>query len=91
VRWVPVADIVNSYFGLTAFMDLEALAARAAAQPGEDRPLALDTLGRIQAARGRCGEAVATLREALEAGPLLDATRRSLLDGLAQAEACVAR
>ena len=71
--------------------EAEALAARAAALPGEDRPLALDTLGRIQAARGRCGEAVATLREALEARPLLDATRRSLLDGLALAEACVAR
>jgi len=25
VRWVSVADIVNSHFGLTAFMDLEAL------------------------------------------------------------------
>jgi PAS domain-containing protein len=71
--------------------EAEALAARAAAQPGPDRPLALDTLGRIQAARGRCGEAVTTLREALEADPLFDATRRSLLDGLALAEACVAR
>jgi Flp pilus assembly protein TadD len=71
--------------------EAEALAAQAAALPGPDRPLALDTLGRIQAARGRCGEAVATFREALEAGPLVDATRRSLLEGLALAEACVGR
>jgi tetratricopeptide (TPR) repeat protein len=66
--------------------EAEALAARAAERPGLEQAETLDTLGRIQIARGRCREATATFTRALgpEPGPpgSLGAT---LLEGLGQA------
>ena len=57
-----------------------------AVAPGPDRVLALDTLGRVQLARGRCGDAARTFAEALAGPALLDAaTRAELLEGLDQA------
>lgn len=66
--------------------EAEDLAARAARQPGADRPLAQDTLGRIQLARGRCAEAARTFQEAL-AGPdgVIASTEAALRDGLDRA------
>ena len=46
--------------------EAESLARRAAARPGPDRPLVLDTLARILGARGRCDEADAIFGEALD-------------------------
>jgi len=68
--------------------EAEGLAARAAIQPGGDRYRALDTLGRIQLARGRCAEAARSFEVALLAGALSEATRADLRDGLARAAAC---
>ena len=68
--------------------EAEALASRAARQPGPDRPLAQDTLGRIQLAQGRCAAAARTLREALEAEALPEATLAGLREGLRRAEEC---
>lgn len=65
--------------------EAEALAARAADQPGFDRPLAQDTLGRIQLARGRCEAAARTFTEALAAEGIPDSTRTELLEGLGRA------
>ena len=45
--------------------EAESLARSAASRPGPDRALVLDTLARIQGARGRCDEADATFEEAL--------------------------
>jgi hypothetical protein len=45
--------------------EAESLARRAAARPGPDRPLILDTLARILSALGRCDQADATFDEAL--------------------------
>jgi tetratricopeptide (TPR) repeat protein len=45
--------------------EAEALARHAAQRPGPDRALVLDTLARIQGARGRCVEADATYAEVL--------------------------
>jgi len=50
----------------TELEEAESLARRAGARPGPDRSLALDTLGRILSARGRCDEAEATFSEALK-------------------------
>ena len=72
----------------TRLEEAETLATKAASQPGADRPLALDTLGRIQLARGRCPEAAGTFREALGAEGLPDATRAGLRDALRQAGEC---
>ena len=72
----------------TRLEEAEALATKAASQPGADHPLALDTLGRIQLARGRCAEAAFTFREALAAAALPDATRTGLREALRQAEQC---
>jgi tetratricopeptide (TPR) repeat protein len=58
--------------------EAEALARRAAAQSGPDRSLALDTLGRILSARGRCDEADATFSEALKLTDLLLELRSGL-------------
>lgn len=68
--------------------EAEELAARAANQPGPDKPSAQDTLGRILLARGRCAEAARTFREALAAEAVSGTTRASLRDGLQRAERC---
>lgn len=75
----------------TRLEEAEALATKAVSQPGGDRPLALDTLGRIQLARGRCAEATSTFREALAAEALPDATRTGLSESLQQAVTCRSR
>ena len=74
--------------GRTRLKEAEALATQAVLQPGAERPLALDTLGRIQLARGRCAEAAAAFREALAAASLPAATRTGLGEALRQAEEC---
>lgn len=75
----------------TRLEEAEALATQAARQPGADRPLALDTLGRIQLARGRCAEAIAAFQEALAAEALPAATRAGLSEALQRAMACRSR
>jgi tetratricopeptide (TPR) repeat protein len=74
----------------TRLEEAEALAAKAASQPGPDRPRVQDTLGRIQLARGRCPEAARTFGEALAAaGGLPEANLARLREGLARAgEGC---
>ncbi|HXK09567.1 MAG TPA: tetratricopeptide repeat protein [Vicinamibacteria bacterium] len=73
----------------TRLEEAEALAERAARQPGPDRPLAQDTLGRIQLARRLCAEAARTFSEALaEASEAPEATRARLRDGLDRARSC---
>jgi len=59
--------------------EAEALAGRASERPGPDRALILDTLARIQAARGRCADATATYDEALSL-PALPFTQRKQLE-----------
>jgi tetratricopeptide (TPR) repeat protein len=49
--------------------EAEALARKAIAQPGPDSYLILDTLARILAARGRCADAAATFRQAIDGVP----------------------
>jgi tetratricopeptide (TPR) repeat protein len=71
--------------------EAEALAARAAEQPGPERPLALDTLGRVQLARGRCTDAARALGEALAADSLAEESRAGLRQALQRAEACAPR
>ena len=75
----------------TRLEEAEVLAAKAASRPGPDRALALDTLGRIQLARGRCLEAARTFGEALAAAEgLPEPTLARLREGLARArEGCV--
>jgi tetratricopeptide (TPR) repeat protein len=70
--------------------EAEGLAGKAAGPPGPDRPLALDTLGRIQLARGRCAEAARTFDEALASvEPIPESTRAGLREGLERArETC---
>jgi tetratricopeptide (TPR) repeat protein len=75
----------------TRLEEAETLATRATNQPGPDRPRALDTLGRIQLARGLCAEAAGTFREALEAEALPETTLAGLRDGLKRAEDCAPR
>jgi cytochrome c-type biogenesis protein CcmH/NrfG len=58
--------------------EAESLARRAAARPGPDRPLALDTLARVLGAAGRCGEAEATFSEALSLTDLSPELRSGL-------------
>ena len=65
----------------TRLEEAETLAANAAAQPGPERPLAQDTLGRVQLARGRCEDALRTFGEALAASPPGEAGRGGLLEG----------
>lgn len=72
----------------TRLEEAETLATRAARQPGPDRPLALDTLGRIQLALGRCADAARAFREALAAETLPAATRTGLGEALQQAGQC---
>jgi Flp pilus assembly protein TadD len=72
--------------GESRLEEAEGLAGRAAAEPGPDRPQALDTLGRIQLARGRCSEASRTFSEALDSeGDLPPELRAGLLEGLGRA------
>ncbi len=71
--------------------EAEALATRAAAAPSPDRPLAQDTLARIQLARGRCEEAVRTFEEALASPDLSEATRGELQEGLDRVRRACAR
>ena len=59
--------------------EAETLAREAARRRGPDRGLVLDTLARIQAARGRCAEADAAFAEAL-ALPALSAGQRTQLE-----------
>jgi hypothetical protein len=49
--------------------EAEPLARKAAAAPGPDSYLMLDTLARVLAAKGSCGEALTTFRHALDAVP----------------------
>jgi tetratricopeptide (TPR) repeat protein len=76
--------------GGTRLEEAEELAAKAASQTGRERALALDTLGRIQLARGRCLEAARTFDQALAAGEALpEPTPARLREGLARArEGC---
>ncbi len=87
------ADALNNLAWLllaerTRLEEAEALAARAARLLGPERPLALDTLGRIQLARGRCAEAADSFQAALEAHSLSESTRAGLHEGLERAEEC---
>jgi tetratricopeptide (TPR) repeat protein len=64
------ADALNNLAWLlleggSALEEAESLARVAAAQPGPDHPLVLDTLARILSARGECDEADATFGKAL--------------------------
>jgi tetratricopeptide (TPR) repeat protein len=59
--------------------EAEALAARAASQAGPGQPLAWDTLGRIQLARGLCAEAARSFSEALAGAEALPETTRAAL------------
>jgi tetratricopeptide (TPR) repeat protein len=71
----------------TRLEEAETLAAKAASQPGPDRPRAQDTLGRIQLARGRCADAAYTFGEALAAvEAIADPARADLRAGLEQAQ-----
>jgi PAS domain-containing protein len=67
--------------GGSALEEAESLARRAAEQRGPDRVLVLDTLARIQSARGRCDEADATFAEALSMGDLTPGLRADLERG----------
>ena len=70
--------------------EAQALAERAAAQPGTDQAAARDTLGRILLARGRCDESVAVFEAALAAEGLTEPRRAGLRQGLAHArDGCV--
>src|SRR5262249_41899802 len=62
--------------------EAEALAARAAAAPGPDRFEALDTLARIQLARGRCDEATASFTSALAEEGIPEEARAGLEEGV---------
>ena len=65
--------------------EAEALAARAAGEPGPDQGEALDTLGRVQLARGRCHEAASTFARGLAPNPPPNEGAATLLEGLGQA------
>src|SRR5260370_370737 len=56
--------------------EAESLARKAVARHGPDPYLVLDTLARILAAKGSCGEAVTTFREAIDAVPASRAAAR---------------
>lgn len=66
--------------------EAEAYARKAAAQPGPDVYLILDTLARVLAAKGSCEEALRTFREAIDAVPQSRANvRAGIENGLADA------
>ena len=74
-----VTQAVDEYLESGTELDgAESLARRAAARPGSDRSLALDTLGRILSARGHCDEAEATFSEALKLTDLSPELRSDL-------------
>jgi tetratricopeptide (TPR) repeat protein len=63
--------------------EAEELALEATRETGPDQPVAVDTLGRVQLARGRCGDAVKTFTSALAAASAALAGRHGdLLEGL---------
>jgi predicted Zn-dependent protease len=67
--------------------EAEELAREAARETGPDQPVALDTLGRIQLARGRCADAEKTFASALVgADPACGEGRADLLEGLGRAQ-----
>lgn len=70
--------------------EAEELAARAVASDGPDPHLALDTLARIQAALGRCDDAAASARQALETTPPGSAARGDIETAARAAEASCA-
>ena len=57
--------------------EAESLARKAAAQPGPDSYLVLDTLARVLAAKGSCHEAVRTFQQAIDAVPASQAQARA--------------
>jgi tetratricopeptide (TPR) repeat protein len=61
--------------------EAEALAQRASLVPGPDRYEALDTLARVQLARGRCREAELTFAEALAAEGVPEDARAEIQSG----------
>ena len=66
--------------------EAETYARKAAAQPGPDVYLILDTLARVLAAKGSCEEALRTFREAIDAVPQSRANvRAGIENGLADA------
>jgi tetratricopeptide (TPR) repeat protein len=69
--------------------EAEALAREAAGRRGSDQALILDTLGRIQSARGRCAEADSTFAEALGLPAVSPANRTQLEEARREAaQAC---
>jgi tetratricopeptide (TPR) repeat protein len=62
--------------------EAEELARRAVAAGGPDPHLALDTLGRVLRAQGRCQEAIETFTQALAAAPAATAGREWLTLGI---------
>jgi tetratricopeptide (TPR) repeat protein len=67
--------------------EAETLARKAASEPGPDVYLVLDTLARVLAAKGSCGEAMRTFREALDAVPQSRASARAGIEsGMADAQ-----
>jgi tetratricopeptide (TPR) repeat protein len=70
--------------------EAEELAARAVAAGGPDPHLALDTLARVQAARGRCSEAAESARRAVERTPPGSAARAEIESLARKAEAACA-
>jgi len=60
--------------------EAEPLARKAAAQAGPDRYVILDTLARILAAHGACGEAVQTFQQAIDSVPPSDTDARESLE-----------
>jgi tetratricopeptide (TPR) repeat protein len=70
--------------------EAEALAIRGAEAPGAERAPVLDTLGRIQLARGLCPVAAETFARALAEKPLPERLRATLQGGLEAARTCAA-
>jgi Flp pilus assembly protein TadD len=66
--------------------EAEELAVEATREAGPEQPVAVDTLGRVQLARGRCGDAEKTFISALAgADAALGGGRADLLEGLGRA------
>jgi tetratricopeptide (TPR) repeat protein len=57
--------------------EAEPLARKAVAEPGPDAYLMLDTLARVLAAKGSCGEALTTFRHAIDAVPAAQSDARA--------------
>lgn len=68
--------------------EAEPLARKAAAEPGPDSYLMLDTLARVLAAKGSCDEALTTFRHALDAVPAArDEARADIEKAMSEAKA----